>query len=163
MRPLCISAAVLATMAAVTACAPADDAADTTAVTMQAASPPIVLADLAGTWEGRSMPMGRDTVVVTFELMATGTRDGWTMKLPNGTVPMRVVVVDGDSLVTEAGPYASALQRNQQVTVRNVSRLRDGMMVGTTHARYSNGDTVSFRIQMTRKASATQAPATKTP
>jgi hypothetical protein len=50
---------------------------------------------------------------------------------------VRVVAVEGDSVVYEAGPFESALRKG--VTVKNsrvVSRLKDGKLVGKTTARY---------------------------
>jgi hypothetical protein len=62
-------------------------------------------------------------------------------------VPVRVVAVAGDSIVTEAGPYESVLRKGVQVSTRNVSRLRDGKLVGRIEARYTakGGDSVAYR------------------
>jgi hypothetical protein len=139
----------------IAACAKNEQAATDTTTAAAATPPapaPIALADVAGTWEGKAMPMDRDTVVTTFEVTATATNDGWKMKLANGVSPtLKVVSVAGDSIVTEAGPYASATRRGQQVSVHQIMRLRDGKLVGVTHARYSNGDTATFRTEATKK------------
>jgi hypothetical protein len=86
--------------------------------------------------------------VVESELTATADTSGWTLTRPDRTtVPMRVVAVGGDSIVTEAGPYESALRKGVQVRARMVLRLQGGKLVGTTEARYalSGGDSVAHR------------------
>ena len=50
---------------------------------------------------------------------------------------MRVVAVEGDSIVWEAGPFESVIRKGVQVRVsRVVGRIRDGKLVGRTTARY---------------------------
>jgi hypothetical protein len=41
-------------------------------------------------------------------------------------VPVRVVAVAGDSIVTDAGPYQSFVRKGVRVTTRTVSRLQSG-------------------------------------
>jgi hypothetical protein len=123
-------------------CAKSDDQAvtDTAGGTVAAspASGTISLADVAGRWNVRAVPeSGSDTTAVNSVLTATGDTTGWTLTLPGrAPVAVRVVMVAGDSVVTEAGPYESVRRRGVQVTTRNVARLRDGKLVGTTVARY---------------------------
>lgn len=113
-------------------------AADTTAAV--AAPPAISLADVAGTWVVTAKAEGTDSVLVTTELMATGDTNGWMQHLPGrDPIPMRVVLVDADSIVTETGPYESVLRPGVQVTTRGVMRLQDGRLVGTTVATYTGG------------------------
>ena len=89
----------------------------------------IALVDVAGTWNVRSSLEGSETVV-TYDLVATGDRSGWSFQFPGREpIPMRVVLVDGDSIVTEAGPFESALRAGVMVNVRTVSRLQDGRLV----------------------------------
>ncbi len=115
---------------------------------------PIALADFAGKWNVRVTPEGGDSAVLNFEMVATGDTAGWTFNFPKRSpVPIRVVAVDGDSVVTEAGPYESVLRKGVQVTTRTVNRLQDGNLVGTTTARYktSGPDSVlSLRFEGTR-------------
>jgi glucose/arabinose dehydrogenase len=143
---------------AVVACSKADQKADTTppaAATptpAPAAAPAIALADVAGTWEGQVMPVGKDTVVATATLTNTATMDGWKMKLSNGANPaVKVESVAGDSIIATAGPFASAVRKGQQVTTHSIIRLQDGKLVMTTHAKYANGDTGTYRIVATKK------------
>jgi hypothetical protein len=130
---------------------------DTTAV---APAPPetqpgISLADIAGKWKLRTMD-GAGGNVVESELTATADTSGWTLTRPNRkVVPVRVVAVGGDSIITEAGPYESALRKGVQVRSRMVLRLQHGKLVGTNEARYalSGGDSVAQR-----PAEATRVP-----
>ena len=76
------------------------------------------------------------------------------MTLPNRPpVATRVVLVSGDSIVTENGPYESVLRKGVQVRTRSVMRLRDGKLIGNTVARYttSGADSVlRLRTEATR-------------
>jgi hypothetical protein len=106
----------------------------------------ISLADVAGTWKIRSTMEGNEKQVVNYELVATPERSGWTLHLPKrDPVPVRVVAVEGDSIVTEAGPFESVIRKGVQVNTRLVLRHTDGKLVGTTVARYqvSGPDTVA--------------------
>jgi hypothetical protein len=134
-------------------------ASDTTAVAPAAPQPQsaaaISLADVAGKWKLRTMD-GTGGNVVESQLTATADTSGWTWTRPNGKiVPVHVVAVGGDSIVTQAGPYESALRKGIQVRSRMVLRLKDGKLVGTNEARYalSGGDSVAQR-----PAEATRVP-----
>jgi len=114
----------------------------------------ITPADVAGTWSGTTKPMTKDTVLTTVGMTMTSTTSGWTMTLPNGTHPVRVITVGGDSVVTEAGPFPSAVRKGKQVQViHSVLHLRDGKLAGTTHATYVGGDTATFRVEVAKKGS----------
>ena len=113
---ICVCAAVLA------GCAKKDDAAvDTTADDVRdhdAPTPtPVNLADVAGKWNMRAVPTtGTDTTPTNSVITATATTSGWTITFPGRQpIPMRVTV-DGDSIMTEAGPYPSARRKGVQVT-----------------------------------------------
>jgi hypothetical protein len=144
--------AVLA-LAVVAACAPKEEPADTTAMAAPAAAS-IALADVAGTWSLRIMPADRDTTILTAELVASADPTAWTITFPGRpAVPMRPTV-DGDSIMTEAGPYESALRKGVQVTTRGVMRMVNGELVGTTTGHYQGGgaDSVAqFRTVGTKK------------
>jgi hypothetical protein len=91
-------------------------------------------ADLAGNWDGRSME--GDSVVATWRMTATADTTGWTLTFPEGRpIPMRVLSMAGDSIVTEFGPFESPVTK-QQVRVRGVGRMegRD-RQVGTYEVR----------------------------
>jgi hypothetical protein len=135
MRPVLL----LLVTAGIVGCAPREEqpAADTTAAVTTGPAP-ISLADLAGTWDITTMREGSDSVLTTSQLMATADTTGWMQHLPNrDPIPVRVVAVAGDSVVTEAGPFESVLRPGVQVSTTSVMRLQNGQIVGTTVARYS--------------------------
>jgi hypothetical protein len=90
---------------------------------------------VAGTWNLQTISEAGDTVSST--LTATADAAGWTMTLAGrDPIPVRVAV-DGDSVITESGPFESVLRAGVMVTTRTVSRLENGMLVGTLEARYT--------------------------
>jgi hypothetical protein len=100
----------------------------------------ISLADVAGTWSVRGMPANSDSTIITFEMNTTANTEGWTMVFEGRPpVPVEVLAVEGDSIVTQAGPYESALRPGVDVTTHSVFRLQNGMMMGTTTATYAAG------------------------
>lgn len=151
---LCCCAAVLV------GCAKSEDqaAVDTAAATAAPPPPPagIALADVAGKWNVKGMNEAGDSTIVTYEMTATADTTGWVINFPNRKpVPVRVVSVAGDSIVTEAGPYESVLRKGVQVTTHGVFRLQDGKLVGNTIARYNVKTADSVRIVRTE---GTRAP-----
>ena len=103
-----------------------------------AASP---LADFAGGWTITALAESSDSVLITYELDATDTQAGWTSTLPDrDPMPVRVVLVDGDSVVTEAGPFESALRPGVMVTTRTVARVDGDVLTGTILATYSSDE-----------------------
>jgi hypothetical protein len=113
------------------------------------------LPDVAGKWKLRTMDETGGNIVES-ELTATADTSGWRLTRPDGkTVPVRVVAIGGDSIITEAGPYESALRKGVQVRSRLVLRLQVGKLVGTNEARYSIGGRDSVA---NRPAEATHAP-----
>ena len=115
---------------------------------VQPATASISLADVAGKWKVRTTDEAGGSVVES-ELTATSDTTGWTMQLRNNPkpIPVRVVAVAGDSIVTEAGPFQSALRKGVQVSIRTVQRVQDGKMVGDVEARYKikGADSVAHR------------------
>jgi hypothetical protein len=161
MRRLTIACCCYATL--LCACQKSEPAAhpDSTAV---AAAPPaaapapppppaLSLSDLAGKWNMRTMNAAGDSTLVSYVLNATSTPTGWTLNFPKrAPVPVHVVVA-GDSLVMDAGPYQSVLRKNLMVTTHSVSRLQDGKLAGATVAHYAtkSADSVrSLRTEGTR-------------
>src|SRR5881296_2853715 len=66
---------------------------------------------VAGTWVGKAMVGPKDSVVATYQLVATASRDGWTVTLPNRPpLPGRIVAMGGDSVVFDTGPFESILR-----------------------------------------------------
>lgn len=152
--------AFLCCAALITGCAKTEDRAANdqtamdTAPAAPAAAPAISLADVAGKWAMRSTDQDGSNPVET-ELNATADTSGWTMTAPNRKpIPVRVVAVEGDSIVTEAGPFESLIHKGVQVKTRNVNRLQGGKLVGTIEAHYTTkaGDSVvTRRSEGTRK------------
>lgn len=111
-------------------------------------------ADLAGTWTVTAFGEAGDSLV-TYELRATGDPSAWTIVFPErDPVPVRVVAIEGDSVVTEAGPYQSVLREGVSVTTHQVARLEGDRLVGTFVARYETTEADSVvrgRVEGTRQ------------
>ena len=143
---------VLGCVAVLAACAKKDQppAADSSAMMTP---PAATMADLAGKWTMQTRREGSDSVLLTYELNATADTSGWTMTFPGrDPIALRVSPMAGDSVVSEAGPYESALRKGVQVWTHSVMRMQDGKIVGATVAHYSSGaDTlVNLRQEGTR-------------
>jgi hypothetical protein len=105
--------------------------ADTPATAMAA---PLSLADLAGTWNLQTISESGDTVASV--LTGTGDASSWTIAIAGrDPIPARVMV-DGDSVITESGPFESVLRPGVMVTTHTVSRLDNGMLMGNIVVRY---------------------------
>src|SRR5512134_785094 len=97
-------------MLLIAACAKADKPA-TEAAAAPPAPPAFSLQDIAGTWSMKTFREGSDSVLLTFQMTATNSESGWSFTFPGReAVPVRVIAVAGDSVITEAGPYESALR-----------------------------------------------------
>jgi hypothetical protein len=152
--PLICAAAILAGCGKPASRAPDEQAAmDTSAQAGPAAQDApakatISLADIAGKWKMRTTDESGGHPVDAV-LKATADSSGWTMTAPKRKpVPVRVLGVAGDSIVTESGPYESFILKGVQVTTRTVTRLQDGKLVGVTEAHYalkSGRDSVARR------------------
>jgi hypothetical protein len=143
--------AVLSCAAVLAGCTKAEDRAVGDASTTDTAAAPasaaISLSDVAGKWKMHSTDQAGGTPVDVV-MVATADTSGWTLTGPKGKpIPVRVVVVAGDSLVTEAGPYESFILKGVQVRTRTVNRLQNGKLVGTLEAQYARGgrDSVALR------------------
>ena len=133
---LCLCAAVLA------GCAKKDNAAVDTS-TMAASTPvatapaSVNLADVAGKWNVRAVPAtGTDTTPTNSVITATSTTSGWTITFAGRPPIPMTVTVDGDSIMTTAGPYQSVRRKGVQVTTNGVMRLQGGNLVGQTTAHF---------------------------
>jgi hypothetical protein len=116
---------------------------------------PISLADVAGKWNVRSVPESVDTTATTYVLTATADSTGWKIAFPNGqTVKMRVHAM-GDSIVSDAGPFASVRRKGMQVTTHAVMRKQGDRLVGTTIAHYKTKGPDSV---LTLRTEGTKAP-----
>lgn len=146
--------ALLCSAAVLIACAKTENAppADTGMAAAPEAPPvpaPISLTDVAGKYDVTGKNEAGDTTLVTYEFNATADTTGWTLTFPNRKpIPQRVVSVAGDSIVLEAGPYASQIQKGVQVRTQTVYRLQNGKLVGRTVARYDTKGPDTLRIVM---------------
>ena len=159
MRIVALSCCVAAFVACVAT--DRDDVATDTAAGATDSAPvasTIALADVAGTWNVTAKPeSGADTSTTRYTMTTTAETTGWTITFPGRPQPVavRVVAVEGDSIVTEAGPFQSVRRQNVQVTTRNVLRREGDRLVGSTRARYqtTGSDTV-----LVLRTEATRAP-----
>jgi hypothetical protein len=120
----------------------------------QQAAAGIKLSDVAGVWDGKSMMGPKDSVVVTSVMTLTADGKGWTLAFPNRAEPVsvRVVSMGGDSIVTEAGPYPSALRPGVTVKLlQMVGHYKGNEMWGTWAAQYDGGDKAAGKLSGTRR------------
>jgi len=101
------------------------------------------------------MPQAKDSVLLTYKLVATNDKTGWTLTLPNRpTMEARVMSMDSDSIVVENGPYQSVLRKAVQVWTHSSMHLEGDKLVGTTVAHYTTkgADSVTnLRTEGTRQ------------
>ena len=138
---------------------PADKPAETADAEATAMADPapaaISLADFAGTWSVRSSLRNDPSKGVSYDLTATADTSGWSITFPNREpIPLRVVAVEGDSIVTEAGPFESQMRKGVQAHSRVVTRLQGDKVVGTVDVRYETSgpdSTAQLDLEGTRK------------
>ncbi len=141
-------------------CAKTDTAADSTmavdsaipAATMEPA--PISLQQVAGKWDVRIMAETGDSTLTTYVLDAKPETAGWSFTFPNrAPIPMHVMAVAGDSIVTEAGPFDSQLQKGVKVHSVVTWRLQDGKLMGAIVSHYETKppSTRNLRAEGTRQ------------
>lgn len=113
---------------------------------------PIAVADLAGKWNIVAVPTTGDTTPTTSVLEITAP-DQWTQHFSNGQVVKAKIVLAGDSVVTDAGPYPSVRRKGVKVTTHGVVRKQGDKLVGTTVAHYqvkTADSVVTLRVEGTR-------------
>jgi hypothetical protein len=117
---------------------------DTTAAMAPAAAPapapaPMSLASVAGKYhaEGKN---DKGATVVSYDLDASDTTN-WIIQFTDRKEPVKMnsIMASGDSIVVEAGPYASAVQKGAMVTTHTVYHVQDGKLIGRTVAHYNKG------------------------
>jgi hypothetical protein len=134
-------------------CAKTDKPAADVAPPPPPAPAPINMADMAGTWTVKTMAAGSDSLLLTYTMKATAADTGWMIMLPNRKPMALKVMVSGDSITTDVGPYESVLRKGVKVSTHGVIRLKDGKLTGMTVAHYSAGpDSVrNLRTEGTKK------------
>jgi hypothetical protein len=111
------------------------------------AAAPISLKDVAGKYSVTNKYEGSDSTILSYEINATGDTTGWTLNFPNRKpIPIHIVSVAGDSIVTEAGPFESAIHKGVQVKVNTVYHSQNGKLVGRTVAHYAVKGPDSMRV-----------------
>lgn len=113
------------------------------------------LAAAAGTWDMRTLNEAGDSVLVSYQVVATDSRSGWSLNFPGrDPIDIQVLEVVGNDVIAEAGPYASALREGVMVTTRFTFRPRGERMNGEISATYRMPDgevTVPLRIEGMRR------------
>jgi hypothetical protein len=118
---------------------PAEEATEELPADTVAAVPTITLADVAGTWDMRSVPVsGEDTTATVYQSIVTA--DGWTLMLPDRDPIEGIVTTSGDSIMVDAGPFESVRRDGAMVTTHAVYRLEGDRLVGTTYAHYETSE-----------------------
>ena len=144
---LCSAAVLIA--CAKTESPPADTMAVAPAPVAAPAPAPISLKDVAGKYAVTGKNEAGDSTLVTYDLDATADTTGWTLTFPKRKpIAQRIVSVAGDSIVLEAGPYDSQIQKGVKVRTHTVYRLQDGKLIGRTVARYDTKGPDTLRIVM---------------
>ena len=97
----------------------------------------IALADVAGTWNLTGTLATEEATVIEYSVVATDSETGWLLNLPDrDPIEIRIIAIDGDSIVGESGPFPSILREGVMVTTRTVLRLHGEALAGTLDATY---------------------------
>jgi hypothetical protein len=122
----------------------AKDSAAAAAAAPAAAAPappppaPFSLADAAGKWQVRAVPVSGDTTPTNYVITATADTSGWVMTFPSGVkVPLHVMV-SGDSAIVKTGTFPSQRRKNVKVSTEGSLKIQNGKLVGSTTAHYVN-------------------------
>ena len=126
---------------------PAEEPVEELAPDTVAVAPGITLADIAGTWDMRSVPVaGADTTATIYQLQVTP--DSVTYFLPDRDPVQAVAVTSGDSIILDAGPFESVRRDGVMVTTHSVLRLEGDRLIGDIVAHYTTTDADSV-LQLT--------------
>ena len=108
--------------------------------------------DLAGDWVGNALRPANVSGVTTLTLSFGTDNKAW-LKFPNREpVALRVLTMAGDSVVADAGPYASVTRAGHQVTVHIVAHVRNHMIWGTASGHFDDGgDAMVSRLKLDHK------------
>jgi hypothetical protein len=123
-----------------------DEAADTTA------AEGISLANLAGTWNMTTRSLDpSDTFVNEYQVVIDEA--GWTIHFPDRDPVPATAVVEGENVITDAGPFESVRIPGTMVTTHTVFRMEGDRLVGDVTATWQTaaGDSVGqLRTEGTR-------------
>ncbi len=124
-----------------------DETADTTAM-----AEGISLADLAGTWNMRTTSTDpSDTFVNEYQVVIDEA--GWTIYFPDRDPVPATAVVEGENIITDAGPFESVRIPGTMVTTHTVFHMEGDRLVGDVTATWqmASGDSVAqLRTEGTR-------------
>ena len=149
-------AALILALPLLFACAKKEAPAVDTTAAMTADTTAPAAPNYAGNWSVNVMPVGKDTVLTSYVLNTTADQAGWKMTFP-GRSPMdvKVLSMDADSVVTEVGPFESAITKGLMVNLAHTSMHLDGeKLVGTAiihYARKTADSVVTLRQEGTRQ------------
>jgi hypothetical protein len=116
-----------------------EEATEEQAADTVASAATISLADVAGTWDMRSVPeTGPDTTATVYQIQVT--TDGWTLLLPDREPIEADATTSGDSIIVHAGPYESVRRAGITVRTHSTLRLEGDRLMGTTIAHYETSD-----------------------
>lgn len=144
-----LRAVLLLALPLVFACTKKDEApaVDTSAAVTAAPAP----ASHVGKWAVNVMAQDKDSVLATYVLDVTDSQNGWKLTFPNSDpLDVRVVAMNGDSIVTDVGPFPSQVRKGE--TVKNVHstwRVDGNKLIGTARVHYDKktADSVSILRQ----------------
>lgn len=109
----------------------------------------VSLAQMIGTWHGKSMPEGKDTVLGTWTLEAPADSSKWVVTMSNGQkIPLHIVAIAGDSVVSQLGPYKNTADKGQMETIRSVTRMQGDKMVGVAETRLVSKPDSVVRVRL---------------
>ena len=112
----------------------------------------IKLADVAGTWDVKSVMGPKDSVVATWVMTVAADGKSWTMTLPNrAPIAARIVAMGGDSVVAEMGPYESVVRPGQMVTTRSTGHFKGDAVTGTLEGHFASGAVLPGKWVATRR------------
>ena len=119
-----------------------------------APAPPVSLASVAGMWNVKVKPEGRDSVATTYVLNTTDST-AWSFSFPMGKpIPMRVTGVRGDTVITETDWFDSSVRPGLKARSSSTAWLQDGKLIGKTVVHYhtTGADTVrTFDTEGTKR------------
>jgi hypothetical protein len=120
---------------------PAEEPADEVPADTVAAAPTASLADFAGTWDVRAVPVSGDTTASVAQMVVTP--ESWTLVMADRDPVEGVVTVSGDSILVTHGPYQSIRREGMTVTTNSVFWLEGDMLTGTMVAHYETAESDS--------------------
>jgi len=150
MRRMIGSAAFLVVAVASSALAQVTPAAKQTGAPAKAASA-VTWAALTGDWEGKAMRGTSDSVITTTTLTFTADKKLYITYPNRDKVEAHNVVLAGDSLTYDAGPYDSIARPGHKVSTHNVIHVANHKMKGTFNAKFDDGQTMSGHSEAAHK------------